>query len=650
MQFKGSGVTNKNHTPRRWLTLRQPKPVKRQKARNAEYYDMQKTQDILYKQSLNGQNFYHLMDLVISDENIQLAYRNIKKNSGSNTAGTDKKTMKDLEKLTVEQIIILIRNKLKWYKPQSVKRVEIPKSNGKMRPLGIPTITDRLIQQCFLQILEPICEAKFHERSYGFRPLRSANNAMAAYYKLIQQGNLHYVVDVDIKGFFDNISHGKLLKQLWYLGIRDKKVISIISAMLKAEVAGIGFPKKGTPQGGIISPLLANVVLNELDWWVSDQWQTFQTKKQYSTPVRKNGTLNQASKLAAMKTTNLKEGWIVRYADDFKIVCRSYTDAQKWYFAVKQWLKERLGLDISEEKSKIVNLKRNYSEFLGLKIKAVRKGYDSRRKAKVPKFVVESHICDKSLKRIAETAHDRIKDIHSAGNGEQLLKATGRYNAFVIGMHNYYQMATHVAADVNRIDYYAMRTLEKRTHCKLKRFAKKENDNHHQYILDRYGRSKRLKEWRGQPIVPISFVQTKAPSMKRVNVNQYTPEGRTAVHKNLNGINLDVLYYMMRNPIPNKSMEYNDNRLSLYCGQGGKCAITGTDLLIFDMHCHHIIPSSMGGTDKYENLLLITKDAHTLLHAQKEETINKLLQKLNLNSNQKKKINYWRTKMGLMGI
>nr|WP_242957711.1 group II intron reverse transcriptase/maturase [Lachnoclostridium sp. An118] len=630
--------------------MRQPKPVKRQKARNAEYYDMQKTQDILYKQSLNGQNFYHLMDLVISDENIQLAYRNIKKNSGSNTAGTDKKTMKDLEKLTVEQIIILIRNKLKWYKPQSVKRVEIPKSNGKMRPLGIPTITDRLIQQCFLQILEPICEAKFHERSYGFRPLRSANNAMAAYYKLIQQGNLHYVVDVDIKGFFDNISHGKLLKQLWYLGIRDKKVISIISAMLKAEVAGIGFPKKGTPQGGIISPLLANVVLNELDWWVSDQWQTFQTKKQYSTPVRKNGTLNQASKLAAMKTTNLKEGWIVRYADDFKIVCRSYTDAQKWYFAVKQWLKERLGLDISEEKSKIVNLKRNYSEFLGLKIKAVRKGYDSRRKAKVPKFVVESHICDKSLKRIAETAHDRIKDIHSAGNGEQLLKATGRYNAFVIGMHNYYQMATHVAADVNRIDYYAMRTLEKRTHCKLKRFAKKENDNHHQYILDRYGRSKRLKEWRGQPIVPISFVQTKAPSMKRVNVNQYTPEGRTAVHKNLNGINLDVLYYMMRNPIPNKSMEYNDNRLSLYCGQGGKCAITGTDLLIFDMHCHHIIPSSMGGTDKYENLLLITKDAHTLLHAQKEETINKLLQKLNLNSNQKKKINYWRTKMGLMGI
>ena len=192
----------------------QPKTVKRQKARNAEYYDMQSVQDTLYKRSVNNQNFYHLMDIITSEQNIMLAYRNIKKNSGSNTAGTDKKTIKDLEKITNFELIKLIRNKLKWYRPQMVKRVEIPKSNGKMRPLGIPTITDRLIQQCVLQVLEPICEAKFHDRSYGFRPLRSAQNAMAAYYKLIQGSNLHYVVDVDIQGFFDNISHGKLLKQL----------------------------------------------------------------------------------------------------------------------------------------------------------------------------------------------------------------------------------------------------------------------------------------------------------------------------------------------------------------------------------------------------------------------------------------------------
>ena len=160
-------------------------------------------------------------------------------------------------------------------------------------------------------MLEPICEAKFHDRSYGFRPLRSAQNAMAVYYKLIQQMDLFYVVDVDIKGFFDNISHGKLLRQMWAIGIRDKKVISILSAMLKAEVAGIGFPEKGTPQGGIISPLLANIVLNELDWWISDQWQTFELKKQYSTQLNPNGTPYQGSRLRAMREyTNLKEGWL----------------------------------------------------------------------------------------------------------------------------------------------------------------------------------------------------------------------------------------------------------------------------------------------------------------------------------------------------
>ena len=629
----------------------QPKTVKRQKARNAEYYDMQSVQDTLYKRSVNNQNFYHLMDIITSEQNIMLAYRNIKKNSGSNTAGMDKKTIKDLEKITNFELIKLIRNKLKWYRPQMVKRVEIPKSNGKMRPLGIPTITDRLIQQCVLQVLEPICEAKFHDRSYGFRPLRSAQNAMAAYYKLIQGSNLHYVVDVDIQGFFDNISHGKLLKQLWRMGIRDKKVISIISVMLKAEVAGIGFPQKGTPQGGIISPLLANVVLNELDWWVSDQWQTFKPRKQLSLQKQKNGTIGTPHKYVMLrKYTQLKEGWIVRYADDFKIVCPNYKSANRWLIAVEKWLFKRLQLEVSRDKTKIVNLKKNYSEFLGLKIKVVRKGNDVRTKVPTPKYVVQSHINDLALNRISITAKNYIKDIYSAGNGEDTLRAVGRYNAFVMGMHNYYQMATHIAKDVNRIDYYTIRTFEKRAHCKLKQFQRKGNGKQHSYILDRYGKSKRLKEWQGLPIVPISYVRTKPPLMKKVITNQYTPEGREAVHKNLNGIELEVLYFMMRNPVINKTIEYNDNRLSLYCGQQGKCAITGKQLQIHDIHCHHKKQINAGGTDKYENLILVTQTVHILLHATSQDTIANALKELNLDSKQKKKVNYLRKKLDLTGI
>ena len=228
-----------------------------------------------------------------------------------------------------------------------------------------------------------------------------------------------------------------------------------------------------------------------------------------------------------------------------------------------------------------------------------------------------------------------------------LIRAVGRYNAFVMGMHNYYQMATHVACDVNSIDYQVLRTFELRTHTKLKRYVSGDGN---QYIKDRYGKSSRLKEWRGRPIVPISYVQTVPPKLKRVDVNPYTPEGRAAIHKNLRGIDVTVLHYLMRNPVLGQSIEYNDNRLSLFCGQYGKCAITGVDLQIGDIHCHHIIHRTQGGTDRYENLLLVTVDVHRLLHATQEDTIQALLKKLDLTSKQKAKLNYYREKAGLMGI
>jgi Retron-type reverse transcriptase len=190
----------------------------------------------------------------------------------------------------------------------------------KKRPLGIPTIMERLIQQCILQVLEPICEAKFFERSNGFRPNRSAEHAISQTHKFMQQMGLSFVIDIDIKGFFDNVNHAKLIKQLWALGIRDKKLLNIISEMLKAEIAGIGFPEQGSPQGSVISPLFSNVVLNELDWWIANQWETISTRQRYTRAT---------NKYKALRRTKLKECYIVRYADDFKIFCRKRSDVVK---------------------------------------------------------------------------------------------------------------------------------------------------------------------------------------------------------------------------------------------------------------------------------------------------------------------------------
>lgn len=177
---------------------------KKQKLRNAEYYDFQSVQDMLYAKSKRNAVFKDLMQYVLSEENIMLAYRNIKKNNGSRTAGVDKKTIQNLSNLSAEKLIATVQNKLRHYQPQAVRRVEIPKPNdpSKKRPLGIPTIMDRLIQQCFLQVLEPICEAKFHENSHGFRPNRSQEHALAQCDRMMQISHLYFVVDVDIKGFF----------------------------------------------------------------------------------------------------------------------------------------------------------------------------------------------------------------------------------------------------------------------------------------------------------------------------------------------------------------------------------------------------------------------------------------------------------------
>ena len=347
------------------------------KLRHLEYYDLQRTFDELYEKSQKGHKFSNLFEIIASDENIKLAYRNIKRNKGSKAAGVDGLTIKNVKKLSEEKFLEIIKKKLAWYSPKAVKRVEIPKPDGRKRPLGIPTIMDRIVQQCILQVLEPICEAKFHERSNGFRPNRSAEHAIAQCYKMIQQQNLHFAVDIDIKGFFDNVDHAKLIKQMWNMGICDKKLLCIVKEMLKAPIVlPIGekiYPTKGTPQGGILSPLLSNIVLNELDWWIASQWEDIPTRTKYKCFTHKNGSLNKSAIYVQIRKTNLKEMFIVRYADDFKIFCRKRSDAIKIFEAVKMWLKERLNLEVSQEKSKIVNLKKNYSEFLGFKLKAIKK-------------------------------------------------------------------------------------------------------------------------------------------------------------------------------------------------------------------------------------------------------------------------------------
>jgi len=599
---------------------------------------MQSVFDKLYEDSLAKREFKNLIRIITTEENIKLAYRNLKKNAGSKTPGTDGKTIADLAKVSEAELIQVVQRKFDWYQPQSVRRKEIPKGNGKMRPLGIPTIMDRLIQQCVLQVMEPICEAKFCETSNGFRPNRGVENALAQAEKHMQKSNLHIVIDIDVKGFFDNVHHGKLLRQIWAMGIHDKKLLSIISAMLKAEVAGIGFPEKGTPQGSIISPLLSNIVLNELDWWITSQWVDIPTRHEYSGRMHANGTKDQSKKYRELRKTKLKECYIVRYADDFKIFCRKHSDAVRLFAAVKVWLKERLNLDISPEKSKIVNLKHDYSDFLGFRIK-VHKGKNNQ-------YVVISHIAPKALQKIKDTAKEKVKAIQHSSDDMAEYAAVNNYNSYVMGIHNYYSMATAANPDMQTLAYEIKISIKNR----LQERVKRRKDQSIPQYAERYAKSKEIRFIEQTILLPIGYIQHHPPIHKKKTINKYTPEGRVEIHKNLESVDMGILHFLMRNPIANATIEYNDNRISLYVAQKGVCAITKEPLALEQIHCHHKTPVSLGGGDEYANLIIVHERVHRLIHATNSETISVILQTLQLKPAQLKKLNKLREQAGNKAI
>ncbi|TXK67405.1 group II intron reverse transcriptase/maturase [Paenibacillus sp. N3.4] len=548
----------------------------------------------LHSRATNRENYTRLYDTISSRANILLAFRMIKSNNGSHTAGTDGKTINSFKTLTDEEIVTLIQRKLANYQPKQIRRVLIPKPNGKQRPLGIPCMIDRIVQQCFKQVLEPIAEAHFFKHSYGFRPLRSTHHAIARVQHLVNLVGLHYVVDIDVLGFFDNVNHTLLIKQLWNMGIKDRKVLRIISKMLKAEISGEGIPFKGTPQGGILSPLLSNIVLNDLDHWVSEQWESFNSNFKYA---------HNGSRHNALKRTNLKEGYIVRYADDFKILCRDWKTAQKWFHAVRLYLKDRLHLDISPEKSQIVNLRKRASEFLGFTIFTVKKA---------KKRVAQTAISNKKKREIKLEAKKHIKIMQKSQTNQN----ANSYNSFVLGIHNYFCKATQVNPEFSRLAH----DLRAFTFNRLRLVGKYEHPTKAPSTYRKfYSINFRTFRINDVYLFPLCDVKTSNNMCFGRGLTPFTETGRSMIYKKLQeGIRSEIIKLMESN-IPNRSVEYLDNRISRYSMKMGCCEITGMFLFASYVHCHHYLPIHLGGGDRFNNLRILHKDVHVLIHAKSKD-------------------------------
>ena len=381
--------------------------------------------------------FKGLIEIMSAEATIITAIHNIKSNHGSETPGVDSKTMqKDYLQKPFSWVVKDIQSAFKHFEAQEIRRKYIDKpGKSEKRPLGIPTIRDRIVQECMRIVLEPILEAQFFYHSYGFRPMRDAAMALQRINYLTFQTGYHWIVEGDISKCFDCIDHNILLKRLYHMGIKDRRVLQIIKAMLKAGVMGeCKVNEEGTPQGGLISPLLANAYLDMMDEWITGQWEQKRTRYQYA---------QQGKRLYSLRKTALTPGFLVRYADDFVIITDTRAHAESWKNRLQMFLQTKMKLTLSTEKTLITDVRRKYIKFLGYEFKQVpgkaQKGYVAR---SIPDRV--------RLKRKVDSIAENIKKIPRNYSREQLVAEINRINSQIRGVIQYYQCCTWVNVSMKK--------------------------------------------------------------------------------------------------------------------------------------------------------------------------------------------------------
>ena len=345
-----------------------------------------------------------LLETVMSRGNMNAAYKRVMSNKGS--GGVDNMGLDELLpylKSHGEELTASILNGR--YKPNPVRRVEIPKDNGKKRQLGIPTVVDRVIQQAIAQVLTPIYERQFSEGSYGFRPRKGGKKALVKATEIISQG-YHYAVDIDLERFFDTVNHAKLIEILQWT-INDDAVISLIHKYLNAGVMVNGKYEEtweGTPQGGPLSPLLANILLNELDKELERRGHPF-----------------------------------VRYADDGLIFCKSRRAAERVMESITKFIESTLKLRVNREKTE--------SAYVG-KLKFL--GYG---------FYIRNGKCRLRLHQKTEAKmRRRLKAITSRSNGMGYAKRKTALKEYLRGWTEYYKLAD-MGSKVKEIDQWLRRRI-----------------------------------------------------------------------------------------------------------------------------------------------------------------------------------------------
>ncbi|GAA0087378.1 group II intron reverse transcriptase/maturase [Clostridium perfringens] len=609
-------------------------------------YDLPQTEaqlnkllDNLYqtsKEKLNNNkkpSFKGLLELISSDVVIIKAIHKIKGNNGSQTPGSDDMVINDILQKNYDEVVDLVKKNLIEYNPRLVRRVWIDKPGKKeKRPLGIPTIVDRIVQECVKIVIEPILEAQFFEHSYGFRPMRDTHMALKRITSIIHLTKYKWVVEGDISKFFDNVNHRILLNKLWSLGIHDKRVLMVIKAMLKAGIMKeTRLNDIGTPQGGIISPLLANVYLNSLDKWIAREWENKKTRY----PYRKKEKMFERLR----KTSNLKPAYFIRYADDWVLITDTKENAIKWRNRIAKYLETNLKLKLSDEKTLITDCTKKSIKFVGFRIKAdkclkPKKGQKNNPNAKKTRVTLITRVFpqEDKFKMKIKAISKEIHKLKKMPNKEKVIHQINVINSQIRGVINYFNPATSITTEVKKyssqLQILAYRCL-RRHGVKLVKTEKLSNllqvhSNYHQAVPAVNVGNNKNPTYVG--ITNLSFTKWTEPRSKNQSETPYTSEGREMYAKRTakkeplaradEYFNLSMSYRISKGQTNKKyNFEYYMNRGYVINRDKFKCRVCKTKVYPNNTAIHHQSPKlPIEEVNKVSKLATVCDECHKKIH------------------------------------